>query len=92
MAEARCKQGVSQQIQADIDTARRNASANRTWTHSASCSGYGSYANCTGTSQSFDSSGYAALGAALGAAISRNDRMNECMATYGYEGYEVQTN
>ena len=89
MAEARCQQGVSQQAQQAVNSARANAQSNASYTHSASCYGSGAYANCSGSSYRNDNSGFAAAGAALGAALSKNRRMKECMATYGFDSYEV---
>lgn len=89
MAEANCRSGVRKEAQDAINSARASARSNNSWTHTAACNRYGSYANCTGSSYQNDTSGYAALGAALGAAMSKNRRMKDCMATYGYSGREV---
>ena len=89
MAEARCNQGVSQQAQQAVDSARANAQSSASYSHSASCYGSGLYANCSGSSYRNDNSGFAAAGAAIGAALSRSRRMNECMATYGFDSFEA---
>ena len=99
MAEARCKQEVSQRAQNAIDSAKKDDRANDSYRvqHKMTCSGYGGETSCSGSSYKDDSSKYAEAGASVGAFISTiaiavvapNHQMKECMTTYGFDAFEI---
>ena len=95
MAEARCKQAVSQQSQNAIDSAKEKDRANDSYRvqHKMTCSGYGASTSCSGSSYKDDSSKYAETGASMGEllilVLAPNQRMKECMTTYGFDAFEI---